>query len=131
MKRTLASIFNIGENDVDVMHKHGSGCYGHNGADDVVLDAVLVAKELNGTPVRLVWSREDELSWSPLAPGMVTKIDANLADNLMIESFDISIKSPPHVKRPSGENGEYLLAAEHMSNPVSYTHLTLPTTPYV
>ena len=60
------------------------------------LDAVLVAKELNGTPVRLVWSREDELSWSPLAPGMVTKIDANLADNLMIESFDISIKSPPH-----------------------------------
>ncbi len=119
MKRTLASIFNIDESDVDVMHKHGSGCYGHNGADDVVLDAVLVAKELNGTPVRLVWSREDELSWSPLAPGMVTKIDANLADNLMIESFDISIKSPPHVKRPSGENGEYLLAAEHMSNPLN------------
>ncbi len=119
MKRTLASIFDINEDNVDVIHKHGSGCYGHNGADDVVLDAVLAAKELNGSPIRVVWSREDELSWSPLAPGMVTQINANLRDNSMIESFDISVKSPPHVKRPSGENGEYILAAEHISNPIN------------
>ena len=79
MKRTLSSIFNKPEDDIDVQHYHGSGCYGHNGADDVVLDAVLVAKEFPGTHVRVVWSRADELSWSPLAPAMITKIDAKVS----------------------------------------------------
>jgi len=118
MKRTLSSIFNKPEDDIDVQHYHGSGCYGHNGADDVVLDAVLVAKEFPGTHVRVVWSRADELSWSPLAPAMITKIDAKVSNDSRINSFDVLVKSPPHVKRPSGKNGEYLLAAEHISSPI-------------
>lgn len=119
MKRTLSSIFNKPEDDIDVQHYHGSGCYGHNGADDVVLDATLVAKEFPGTHVRVVWSRADELSWSPLAPAMITKIDAKVSDDSKINSFDVLVKSPPHVKRPAGKNGEYLLAAEHISSPIT------------
>lgn len=119
MKRTLSAIFKKPEDDIDVQHYHGSGCYGHNGADDVVLDAVLIAKELIGHHVRVVWSREDELSSSPLAPGMVTKIDAKIGSKGEINSFDVLVKSPPHVKRPAGKNGEYLLAAEHISSPIT------------
>jgi CO/xanthine dehydrogenase Mo-binding subunit len=118
MKRTLSSIFDKPDSDIHVQHYHGAGCYGHNGADDVVLDAVLIAKECDGSYVRVVWSREDELSSSPLAPAMVTKIDAKIGDNGQINSFDVHVKSPPHVKRPAGENAEHLLAAEHILKPI-------------
>ena len=34
------------------IHAEGSGCYGHNGADDVALDAALLARAVPGRPVR-------------------------------------------------------------------------------
>ena len=53
------------EEIVRVIHQDGAGCYGHNGADDVALDAALLSRAL-GRPVRVVWSREDELVSAPL-----------------------------------------------------------------
>ncbi len=34
--------------NVHLIHTEGSGCYGHNGADDVAADAALIARELPG-----------------------------------------------------------------------------------
>ena len=62
---------------VDVIHRDGAGCYGHNGADDVALDAALLARAC-GRPVRLQWTREDELAWSPFGSAMVVKIGAGV-----------------------------------------------------
>jgi CO/xanthine dehydrogenase Mo-binding subunit len=36
-------------------HVEGSGCYGHNGADDVACDAALLARATNGRPVKRRW----------------------------------------------------------------------------
>jgi hypothetical protein len=44
----------------------GAGCYGHNGADDVALDAALVARAVPGVPVKLQWMRDDEFAWAKL-----------------------------------------------------------------
>jgi len=55
---------------VDVVHVPGAGCYGHNGADDVALDAALVARTVPGVPVKLQWMRDDEFAWAPFGPGM-------------------------------------------------------------
>jgi len=38
---------------VRCIHVEGSGCYGHNGADDAAADAALIARALPGPPVRL------------------------------------------------------------------------------
>ena len=53
---------------VRCIHVEGSGCYGHNGADDVAADAALLARALPGRPVRVQWMREDEHAWEPLRP---------------------------------------------------------------
>ena len=52
---------------VRCIHMEGSGCYGHNGADDAGADAALLAMALPGRPVRVQWMREDEHAWEPLA----------------------------------------------------------------
>ena len=62
-------------------HVEGSGCYGHNGADDVALDAALVARATGGRPVKLQWMREDEFGWEPYGSAMVMKMRARLDES--------------------------------------------------
>ena len=59
---------------VRVIHMEGSGCYGHNGADDAAADAALIARAVPGRPVRVQWMREQEHAWEPYGPAMVTKV---------------------------------------------------------
>ena len=54
---------------ITIHHVEGSGCYGHNGAEDASLDAVLLARAVPGRPVLLKWSREDELRLGAIRPG--------------------------------------------------------------
>ena len=63
---------------VRCIHVEGSGCYGHNGADDAAGDAALIAAVMPGTPIRLQWMREQEHAWEPYGPAMVTKVSAGL-----------------------------------------------------
>src|SRR5262249_39157609 len=64
--------------NIVVRHVEGAGCYGHNGADDVAFDAVVLARAAQGRPVRLQWSREDELAWAPMGAAMAITIEADL-----------------------------------------------------
>ena len=64
--------------DIVVHHAEGAGCYGHNGADDVALDAALLARAANGRPVKLQWMREDEFAWEPYGPAMALDLEATL-----------------------------------------------------
>jgi len=61
-----------------VQHVEGAGCYGHNAADDVAFDAVLLARAAAGRPVRVEWTREDELAWAPFGAAMAIDIEADL-----------------------------------------------------
>jgi prepilin-type N-terminal cleavage/methylation domain-containing protein len=78
LQRELAEVFNLPVESVVAHHVDGPGCYGHNGADDAALDAVLLARAVPGRPVMLQWMRDDEFAWEPLGPAMVVKNRASL-----------------------------------------------------
>ncbi|HSB48838.1 MAG TPA: molybdopterin cofactor-binding domain-containing protein, partial [Burkholderiales bacterium] len=44
LRRDLAPVLAVEEDRIAVIHMDGAGCYGHNGADDVALDAALLAR---------------------------------------------------------------------------------------
>ena len=69
LRRELARAFELAEDQVAVRHVEGSGCYGHNGADDAAMDAALLALAVPGRPVQVVWSRQDELGWAAVRAG--------------------------------------------------------------
>jgi len=50
---------------VTVHYVEGAGVYGQNGADDVAMDAVLLARAVPGRPVQVQWTRE---AWAALRP---------------------------------------------------------------
>ena len=78
LRRDLAKALKLDTGAVRCVHVEGSGCYGHNGADDVALDAALLARAVPGRPVRVQWMRDDEFAWEPYGSAMLLRAKASL-----------------------------------------------------
>ncbi|HEX6685970.1 MAG TPA: molybdopterin cofactor-binding domain-containing protein [Candidatus Limnocylindrales bacterium] len=100
LRRALAPLLGLPPASIEVIHREGSGCYGHNGADDAAADAAVISQEL-GRPVRVQWTRFDELVWARKGPAMTTRMSADLAPDGRIARWTSDIWSPNHGGRPS------------------------------
>jgi CO/xanthine dehydrogenase Mo-binding subunit len=100
-----------------VRHAEGAGCYGHNGADDVALEAVLIARAAGGRPVRLVWSRAEELAWAPLSPAMLVDVEASVDAGGDLLGWRGHVVSNGHSTRPGRAPEPALLAASMLAEP--------------
>jgi CO/xanthine dehydrogenase Mo-binding subunit len=119
LKDTIAQVLKIAPESVHVIHTEGAGCYGHNGADDVALDAALVAKAVPNHLILLKWMREDEHKWEPYSSALVMKMNASLDAAGAIVDWNHDIWSYTHSTRPRLNNeGSGLLAAWHLENPI-------------
>ncbi|HTA99694.1 MAG TPA: molybdopterin cofactor-binding domain-containing protein [Bradyrhizobium sp.] len=114
-RAAIAEMLRVPQADVRCIQVEGSGCYGHNGADDAAADAALIARELPGVPVRVQWMREQEHGWEPYGPAMVTKLKASLDGSGAIADWHFEVFSNTHSMRPGGAGS--MLAAQHMANP--------------
>lgn len=103
LRATLANLLGMSEGDVHVKGVPGSGCYGHNGADDVAAEAALIAKNFPERHVRLQWMREDEHQWEPYGSAMLMKLKAGLDSSGKITSWKYDFWSDGHSTRPSGD----------------------------
>jgi len=111
----IAEMLRVPPAKVRVIHVEGSGCYGHNGADDAAADAALIARAMPGIPVRVQWTREQEHAWEPFGPAMVTKLKASLDNSGTIVDWNFEVWSNTHSMRPGGAGS--MLAAQHMAEP--------------
>jgi nicotinate dehydrogenase subunit B len=71
---------------VRVIYVDGSGCYGMNGHDDAAADAALVSRAV-ARPVRVQWSREDELGWDPKGPPQLLALEGALGGDGRIAAW--------------------------------------------
>src|SRR4051812_8780252 len=124
LRNDLAQVFAMDPKDIRCAHAEGAGCYGHNGADDVALDAALVARATNGRPVKLQWMREDEFMWEPYGSAMVLKLGAALDSQGYVSNWSHELWSHPHSTRPGTANGPFTLAARHLGTPVNHAAVT-------
>jgi CO/xanthine dehydrogenase Mo-binding subunit len=111
------------------IHTEGSGCYGHNGADDVALDAALLARAVPGKPVRLQWMRDDEFAWEPFGPAMAMQAKASLDAEGRIVDWNYDVWSNSHSTRPQSTTGANVLAAWYLAEPQKMGPPTSPPQP--
>jgi len=116
-RKDIATTIGIAADAITIHHMQGAGCYGHNGADDAALDAVLLAQAVEGHPVRLQWSHEDELAWSPYGPAMVVAMSGSIDGSGRIMDWHHEMWSNPHIARPGLQESPSLLAAWHLDPP--------------
>jgi nicotinate dehydrogenase subunit B len=113
LRRELARALGLAADRVLVRHVEGSGCYGHNGADDAAMDSALLALAVPGVPVQVVWSRSDELGWAPFGPAAVVEISADCANDGTVLSWCHQIWGSSHLSRPGTTTTNAFLAASH------------------
>lgn len=112
--------------DIVIHHVEGSGCYGHNGADDVAFDAVLMALRCPGPPVRVQWSRADELTHSPLGTAHRAMLQARLDPSGRLTHWHHELWANGYSSRPGRATLPALLAASERADA---TPLPLPVNP--
>jgi CO/xanthine dehydrogenase Mo-binding subunit len=119
LRGALAEVLGFDEDRIQVTHAEGAGCYGHNGADDVALDAALLARAVLGRPVMLKWMRDDEHRWEPYGSAAVVQSRGSLDQAGRVIDWNHDVYSYTHSGRPRRSPGQStLLAARHLTDPL-------------
>ncbi len=100
LRTALAELLRLSPDQVRCIHVEGSGCYGHNGADDAAADAALIARAMPGRPIRVQWMREQENLAEPYGPAMVAEATAALDGDGRVVGWDYAVWSNTHNRRP-------------------------------
>jgi CO/xanthine dehydrogenase Mo-binding subunit len=129
LRAELTKALKLPAASIRCIHTEGSGCYGHNGADDVALDAALLARAVPGRPVRLQWMRDDEFGWEPYGPAMVMRAKAALGADGKVADWEYEVWSNSHSTRPESTNGTNVLAAWYLAEPQNMGPPTSPPQP--
>lgn len=108
LKEQICKALKLDPTQLRIIHSPGAGCYGHNGADDVVFDAAFIAKSL-GIPVRVVWTRMDEMTQSPMGSASLVELNAQITNTGDISNWNAQVWSNTHLNRPGWSDGVQLL----------------------
>jgi len=128
LRNTLANMLHMKPEQVHCVHAEGSGCYGHNAADDAAADAALIARAIPGRPIRVQWMREQEHGWEPFGPAMVSNVSGAIDNQGRIVAWNYDVWSNTHSTRPGGPPGN-LLAAQYLAQsfqPPAPTEIPMP-----
>ena len=117
LRRDLAMALGVAQQAVAVQHVEGAGCYGHNGADDVALDAALLARAVPGRHVKLQWMRADEFGWAPYGAAMRVQLRAALSADGRVVDWSHEFWSNGHSSRPGRGARPTLIAANYLAQP--------------
>ncbi|MBI0535965.1 xanthine dehydrogenase family protein molybdopterin-binding subunit [Roseomonas sp. KE2513] len=117
LRADLVTVLGLDAASITVRHMEGAGCYGHNGADDVALDAALVARAYPGRPLRVRWSRAEELAWSPHSPAAIADIEAAVDADGMLCTWRTVLRGNGHSSRPGRAKDPTLLSAGYLDPP--------------
>jgi nicotinate dehydrogenase subunit B len=98
-RATLAMLLNLKPENVRVIFRRGSGCYGINGADAVTYDAALLSQAV-GKPVRIQLTRKDEMAWENYGFAFTIDERAGLDAQGNIVAWDHEAWSPVLGSRP-------------------------------
>ncbi len=112
LRSTIAHLTGMAETAIRITGVKGSGCYGHNGADDVAADAALLALAHPNHPIRVQTERTEEHRWEPYGSAMRMELSASL-DQGRITDWQYQLWSDSHSTRPRGDAGN-LLAARYL-----------------
>jgi nicotinate dehydrogenase subunit B len=101
LRSTAAMLLGMQQENVHIIFRMGSGCYGINGADTVSYDAALLSQAV-GKPVRAQLTRKDEMAWENYGLAFVIDQRAGVDKDGTIIVWDHESWSPTLGGRPGG-----------------------------
>ena len=102
LRSTLSMVLGLKPENVRVIFRMGSGCFGLNGADAVSYDAALLSQAV-GKPVRVQLTRGEEMAWENYGFAFVIEQRAGLDAGGNIVAWDQESWLPVRGNRPGYE----------------------------
>src|SRR6266566_1990288 len=93
-RKRVSALLGVPENQIQVLYREASGCYGRLGTDDAAEDAVVMSRAV-GKPVRVQWMREDEHGWEPKGPAQLLTVRAAVDASGKVVAWDFLDRSFP------------------------------------
>ena len=112
LRDSIAALLPMAPEQVHLIWMEGSGCYGHNGADDCTADAALLSQAM-GKPVRVQYSRQNENLWEPKGLAMRMEVRGTLDGDGAIRTWDYEVWSPNHISARPFAAGNLLAGIEN------------------
>ena len=113
---------------VEVYKQLLGGGFGRRGAPDYVAQAVLIAKEFPGTPVKLIWTREEDMLQGFFHPITKARVVGGLNEEGDLESLHLRISGQsilagilPHALRDGVDLATFQALAPAGDHAISYT----------
>lgn len=125
-----AKAADLPQQQCDVYKLHLGGGFGRRGAfHDYVRQAVLIAKAFPGTPVKLLWTREEDMTHGAYHPITQCKLTAGLDENGNMTTFRVRISGqsilagvmPQRLKKGSGDFITFQCYAPKGDHSISYS----------
>jgi nicotinate dehydrogenase subunit B len=108
-RKAISDMLRMPEENIRVIFREESGCYGRLSPDDAPLDAVLLSRAV-GKPVRVQWTRADEHGWEPKGPAQLITVRAGVDAQGNLVAWDYMERGFPW----SESAGNPLLAARQI-----------------
>lgn len=80
------------------------GGFGRRAESDYVLQAVRLALAMKGTPVKLTWSREEDMTQEPYRPAAVARLRGSTGAGT-VQALDVLVASPSVLESQAGRLG--------------------------
>ena len=93
IRSEAAEILEFEESQVTVHCPFMGGSFGRKGMPDFSLEGVLLSKQLH-KPVKVIWSREDDIQQGPFRPGSMNRLSAALSDEGKLIAFQHKVCTP-------------------------------------
>ena len=116
LKLSCSEYFGVNPENVTLKFIPGSGCYGHNGADDVAFEAGLLSKEFPDTHILLKWTRQDEHCWEPYGSASLNKLTGVINDKGKIIYWSNEVFSDTYMTRPSNTELDNFISYNLVNN---------------
>lgn len=102
IQKNVAAITGHKQDDIHVHVLMMGGSFGHRLEDDSVLHGVRIAMEMKGTPVKLVYSREEDMSHDFLRQASMGRMEGAVKDG-KVSAMDIHVSMPSVTESMMGD----------------------------
>jgi isoquinoline 1-oxidoreductase beta subunit len=100
--QTISNLTGIPRKDIEIRLTRAGGGFGRRLKNDFVAEAVLIAAKANGKPVKLIWTREDDLQHDFYRPFGVHAMRAGLDKKKKVVAWSHRCAATPRNYRDSG-----------------------------
>lgn len=107
MQSHLGKAFGLPLEKVRVQMTLLGGAFGRKAFTDYVHEAAVLARALEGTPVQVLWTREDDMTAGPYRPSMAYRCKGTVKDGRIVSFETLAAGQNMAAQNPGADRGQY------------------------